>query len=119
MSFRVFRPPLPINVNSRDGQPAEVFLQGRRGEVRKASGPWRTSGEWWREEQWIEDEWDLEVRFVGKTSKPAEECKTQKVARKKLVMSARNKQNSSEEIGRYRIYFDTVRQGWFARGMYD
>ncbi len=120
MSFRVFRPPLPINVNSRDGRPAEVFLQGRRGEVRKASGPWRTSGEWWREEQWIEDEWDLEVRFAGKTSTPAEKYKTQKFApQKSTSLECAQKEKSVAEIGRYRIYFDTVRQGWFARGMYD
>jgi protein ImuB len=109
MSFRVFRPPLPINVNSREGQPAEVFLQGRRGEVRKASGPWRTSGEWWREEQWIEDEWDLEVRFIAHTSAPKENAPVENVPRKKPL----------EEHGRYRIYFDAVRQGWFARGVYD
>jgi protein ImuB len=94
MSFRVFRPPLPIHVNAREGRPAEVFLQGRRAEVRQASGPWRTSGEWWREEQWVEDEWDLEVRFAGK-------------------------ETSSAEFARYRIYFDVLRKGWFARGMYD
>ena len=94
MSFRVFRPPLPINVNAHEGRPAEVFLQGRRAEVRQASGPWRTSGEWWREEQWIEDEWDLEVRFAGK-------------------------ENSSTELARYRIYFDVLHKGWFARGIYD
>jgi protein ImuB len=87
MSFRVFRPPLPIHVNAREGRPAEVYLQGRRAEVRQAAGPWRTSGEWWREEQWIEDEW--EVYFAD------------------------------QECGRYRIYFDVLRKGWFARGMYD
>jgi protein ImuB len=120
MSFRVFRPPLPINVNSRDGQPAEVFLQGRRGEVHKASGPWRTSGEWWRDEQWIEDEWDLEVHFAGKTSMPAEKYKTQKVAsQKNTPHEGVQKEKSVAEFGRYRIYFDTMRQGWFARGMYD
>jgi protein ImuB len=89
MSFRVFRPSLPIHVNAREGRPAEVYLQGRRAEVRQASGPWRTSGEWWREEQWVEDEWDLEVCFADQKS------------------------------GRYRIYFDVLRKGWFARGMYD
>jgi protein ImuB len=94
MSFRVFRPALPIHVNAHEGRPAEVFLQGRRAEVRQASGPWRTSGEWWREEQWVEDEWDLEVRFAGK-------------------------ENSSAESARYRIYFDVLRKGWFARGIYD
>jgi protein ImuB len=94
MSFRVFRPPLPIHVNAHESRPAEVFLQGRRAEVRQASGPWRISGEWWLEEQWVEDEWDLEVRFAGK-------------------------ENSSVEFARYRIYFDVLRKGWFARGIYD
>jgi protein ImuB len=127
MSFRVFRPPLPINVNSRAGQPAEVFLQGRRGEVHKASGPWRTSGEWWREEQWSEDEWDLEVRFVGK-SRPAQTqspratgaLHTGRLSRQKnMLQNDANAENSGEECCRYRIYFDVVRRGWFARGMYD
>ena len=134
MSFRVFRPPLPIHVNSRAGHPAEVFLQGRRAEVRKASGPWRTSGEWWREEQWSEDEWDLEVCFVGKSrraqnesslqsSGPAcvtETLQTAKVSQQKSTSKNEAKpENSPEECGRYRIYFDAVQQGWFARGMYD
>ena len=23
------------------------------------AGPWRTSGEWWRDESWARDEWDI------------------------------------------------------------
>ena len=34
-----------------------------RGDVLAASGPWRASGDWWRENPWQEDEWDLEIRF--------------------------------------------------------
>jgi protein ImuB len=118
MSFRVFRPPLPIHVNSREGRPAEVFLQGRRAEVRKASGPWRTSGEWWREEQWNEDEWDLEVRFIGKSQTGI--FQAVKFPQQKSTSTNDTKtDNFPEESGRYRIYFDAVRQGWFARGMYD
>ncbi len=101
MSFRVFRPPLAVAVKLLEGTPAEIFLQGRRGQVRKASGPWRTSGEWWREEQWIEDEWDVEVQFVGVQKENAP------------------KENTTAERGRYRVYFDAVQQKWFARGMYD
>ena len=119
MSFRVFRPPLPIHVNSREGRPAEVFLQGRRAEVRKASGPWRTSGEWWREEQWSEDEWDLEVCFVGGTSSRTGAFPTVKLSQRKNTQNGSQLETSAEESGRYRIYFDVVRQGWFARGMYD
>jgi protein ImuB len=118
MSFRVFRPPLPIHVNSREGRPAEVFLQGRRAEVRKASGPWRTSGEWWREEQWNEDEWDVEVRFIGKSQTGI--FQAVKFPQQKSTSTNDTKtDNFPEESGRYRIYFDAVRQGWFARGMYD
>src|SRR5271154_3809514 len=101
MSFRVFRPPLAVTVKLREGTPAEIFLQGRRGQVRKASGPWRTSGEWWREEQWIEDEWDVEVQFAG------------------VQKENTQKENAAAESARYRVYFDAVQQKWFARGMYD
>jgi protein ImuB len=126
MSFRVFRPPLPIHVNSREGRPAEVFVQGRRSEVCKASGPWRTSGEWWREEQWNEDEWDLEVRFVDKSRKAQTQSpcagtfQTAKHLQQKGVpTNGAQTEKFEEEFRRYRIYFDAVRQGWFARGMYD
>jgi protein ImuB len=120
MSFRVFRPSLPIKVNSHEGQPAEVFLQGRRGEVRKVSGPWRTSGEWWCDEQWIEDEWDLEVRFLGKANTQTEKYKTLKYTSQKNTPQMNTQgEDSVAEIGRYLIYFDVVRQSWFARGVYD
>jgi protein ImuB len=29
------------------------------GRVLACAGPWRVSGEWWREEAWARDEWDL------------------------------------------------------------
>ena len=32
--------------------PARVSFRGMRGEVVAASGPWRTSGDWWREDAW-------------------------------------------------------------------
>jgi protein ImuB len=123
MSFRVFRPPLPINVSPHEGRPAEVFIQGRRGEVQKASGPWRTSGEWWREEEWNEDEWDLEVCFAEKASKRAG-MRGQKEMRQHTPKSKEGHEHegnktSTNEHERYRIYFDVVRQGWFARGVYD
>jgi protein ImuB len=119
MSFRVFRPPQAVTVKLREEKPAEIFLLGRRGEVQKASGPWRTSGEWWREEQWIEDEWDLEVRFDGGAGARTE-TEPQKRWRQATRMAKENisKENAAE-CARYRVYFDAVRQAWFARGMYD
>jgi hypothetical protein len=81
---------VPAKLELRAGRPARVMFQGRRGEVLAASGPWRTSGDWWREDPWQQDEWDVEIQF-----------------------------HTSPERGVYRIYFDGVRRGWFVRGSYD
>jgi hypothetical protein len=73
------------------------------GEVAAASGPWRTSGEWWREDAWCREEWDVEVR------RPS-------------ISSANVIENSSSvepQKGVYRIYYDVARQAWFVAGMYD
>ena len=29
------------------------------GDIVACAGPWRTSGEWWREEPWAYEEWDV------------------------------------------------------------
>lgn len=97
-AFRIFRPPLPVKVDLRDGHPARVAFNGRRANVIAASGPWRTSGDWWREETWQQEEWDLELSF-----EPGRNLDHTKLP----------------ERGIYCIYFDSIRQGWFARGMYD
>ena len=33
-----------------------------RGEVVWCAGPWRSSGEWWTEQAWRREEWDVAVR---------------------------------------------------------
>jgi protein ImuB len=68
--FRVFRPAIPAKLDWQEGVPTRVAFPGLRGEVVAASGPWRTSGDWWREDLWGDgpwqhDEWDLEIRFLG------------------------------------------------------
>jgi protein ImuB len=99
-SFRMFRPPMPARVELREGRPCGVILQGERGEVVAASGPWRTSGEWWREDQWHQDEWDLEIKFATSVSVSAAGCEC-------------------PGDGIYRVYYDALRRGWFVRGIYD
>jgi protein ImuB len=90
-SFRIFRPAIPIAVEMRAGQPAFIIFKGARGEVRSASGPWRTSGDWWEDHPWNRDEWDVEMRF-----------------------------SSSVYDGTYRAYQDLVRgDSWFVEGIYD
>ena len=99
--FRFFRPGLPVRVELRDGFPSRIFFQGMRGEVAAASGPWRTSGDWWQE-AWDQAEWDVEVHFSGgaaqKTFRPSQPANTR---------------------GLYLLYYDAQQHGWFFRGMYD
>jgi protein ImuB len=77
----------------RAGHPASVFFHGLRGEVLAASGPWRTSGDWWGKDRWQQDEWDLEIRFAF----------------------------SGRELrrGLYRFAYDEIGRVWLVRGVYD
>jgi protein ImuB len=102
--FRLLRPSVPARVELRDGLPVRVFFYGARGEIVAASGPWRTSGEWWQD-PWDQAEWDVEVRFSASTQKNKR--------------SSNLSLNPDSERGLYLIYYDLRQQGWFLRGMYD
>jgi hypothetical protein len=78
-----------------------------RGDVVAASGPWRTSGDWWREDGWQQDEWDLEIRFHF-SPRPFDRLYKNDKSSKTLPPG-----------GLYRFYYDSILQNWFVRGMYD
>jgi protein ImuB len=99
-SCRTFRPPVPAKLELRESRPIRVVFQGMRGRVIAASGPWRTSGDWWREHPWQQEEWDLEIDFHSSTG-----CDS----------SA----NPHPGRGVYRFYYDALSQSWFVRGIYD
>jgi protein ImuB len=61
-AMRIFRPPLPTRIQTKQGTPVRVFLRGQPHQVATAAGPWRKSGGWWTEQSWTRDEWDLELR---------------------------------------------------------
>ena len=61
-AMRIFRPPLPTRVHTKQGAPVRVFLRGQPHQVTAVAGPWRKSGGWWSEQSWTRDEWDLELR---------------------------------------------------------
>jgi protein ImuB len=97
MGFRVFRPPWHAEVQSVLERPARINARGAsssyviRGQVVCASGPWRTSGDWWRADVWARDEWDVAVRS-----------------------------SSSEQSDVLcRIYRDLQSEEWFIEGVYD
>ncbi len=58
-STRIFRPALPAQVQAPDGWPISVRARGVYGRVLESAGPWRTSGDWWRDDAWSSDEWDV------------------------------------------------------------
>ena len=123
MSFRVYRPSLPARVEMHEGRVARISFSGVRGEVVAASGPWRTSGDWWREDGWEHDEWDVEVRFgLPSTPLPAARPVSMKHQHGALthsdLFSLRDFEPPAQR-GLYCIYFDSARGSWFVRGMYD
>lgn len=60
LAFRCFRPPLGARVTvDAARRPARVDARGVRGAVVNAAGPWRTTGDWWRDSAWARDEWDV------------------------------------------------------------
>ena len=97
MGFRVFRPPRGADVQTRQGRPTRISVHDvsssclLRGKITCASGPWRTSGDWWRPDVWARDEWDIAV--TDSTSKPGD------------VLC--------------RIYRDVQSDHWFVEGIYD
>ena len=99
IAFRIFRPEFSASVESREGCPCRICFHGMHGNVVTASGPWRTSGDWWEERGWRQDEWDVEIFFDSSGHRR---------------VSQRGTQN-----GLYRIYYDWMRHGWFVRGRYD
>jgi protein ImuB len=61
LNIRLFRPPLEATVQSRNQVPIWIAFHGVHGSIETASGPWRTSGDWWRPDTWDREEWDIEV----------------------------------------------------------
>jgi protein ImuB len=97
LGFRVFRPPLRAVVEAASGWPTRIRAQvgaGRsiRGKVLRLAGPWRTSGDWWAEDGWARDEWDVTVA---------------------------SSEASHEQQTVYRIFRDLRSDGWFVEGIYD
>ncbi|MBV8515377.1 MAG: DNA polymerase Y family protein [Acidobacteria bacterium] len=123
--FRVLRPPLVATVEAddkNDRRPVRVSFSGMRGDVIAASGPWRSSGEWWQEDGWDHDEWDLAIDF-GKKAEPREQ-KLEHIGFVAMNGNALKKTKVPEPSpwprhGVYRIFYDLPRKSWFVRGFYD
>ena len=91
--FRMFRPPLRAIVQADQGWPTQVSAWSKQrsvyGKVVDVAGPWRTTGDWWRDDRWARDEWDVTIESGSKTN------------------------------AQYRIYRDLNSRNWFVEGNYD
>jgi len=118
-SLRLFRPPLPAEVEtSGGGTPARVFFSGIKGDVVSAAGPWRSSGDWWTEEAWRQDEWDVEIRMVGIRDSGFSETPSGRGGFRVPNPKSRTP-NSAFASAVYRLYRDATSGQWFVRGYYD
>lgn len=68
-ALRIFRPPLNVTVTLRDGKPARMVGSNKNSEKKQVqgdiiwhAGPWRSSGDWWEQEPWARDEWDIALQ---------------------------------------------------------
>jgi protein ImuB len=90
LALRRFRPAIPARVEvSAERAPVWIGFSRRKGRVLHASGPWRSSGDWWDATgEWKRDEWDVHITLDGCASL-------------------------------YRIFRDLVTRSWFVDGVYD
>ena len=65
LCLRRFRPPRYAQVLMVNDRPVRVISPSVSGRVVMAKGPWRTSGEWWRNDAWNRDEWDIALEGGG------------------------------------------------------
>lgn len=96
LGFRMFRPPLRAVVQVDRGLPTQISAWNKQrsvyGRVVNVAGPWRTTGDWWRNDRWARDEWDVAIE----SGKPG-----------------------SEQQAIYRIYRELNNGVWFVEGNYD
>lgn len=100
LGFRMYRPPLRAIVEVEQGYPRQISAWGKQrsvyGKILYAAGPWRTTGDWWRDDRWSRDEWDVALDTGG----------------------PRNSSELSKQ-SLYRIYRELNSDTWFVEGSYD
>ena len=116
-ALRMFRPPLRAMVTLRDGKPAHLVCPKRKevhGEILWMAGPWRSSGDWWEEDGWARDEWDIAIQSSVASRESS--------VRKSLVVgrwSLANHTSAMSNLTLYRLVHDLLSGHWFVEGTYD
>lgn len=103
--LRRFRPPVPAQVEVRNGSPIHIRFRGAKAAVVCASGPWRSSGDWWTDDFYKLEEWDVET------------CSPSRAPDRQPAMQAVQKDQQMKAL--YRLRHDLKSGGWFLTGVYD
>jgi protein ImuB len=61
LSLRRFRPRLPAQVQLKGNIPSALQTELFNHAIVIAKGPWRSSGDWWDQQPWTREEWDVET----------------------------------------------------------
>jgi protein ImuB len=137
-ALRMFRPPLRAKVTLHDGKPKHVVCLKRKdisGDILWMAGPWRSSGDWWEQDGWARDEWDIAIQTsVGKSSSQVPVLSSQFAAKQSQAneLSAIRHQRSAQKqspvndfsseeqsLALYRLVHDLLSGHWFVEGTYD
>jgi|SRR6266496_163482 len=103
LGFRMFRPPLRAIVQADQGCPLQISAWDKQrsvyGKVVSRAGPWRTTGDWWRNDHWARDEWDVALEATAGITRRDEPASRSQVL--------------------YRIFREVSSGVWFVEGSYD
>ncbi len=131
-ALRRFRPPQPVSVQTSGERPVAIgpprtIVQSNEitrtlyGDVVWCAGPWRASGEWWNQEPWEREEWDIaiskqeEVRCTKWTA--AVPIKRTQFGGMEVVAPASIPREMTSFL--FRLYRDLQAGTWFVEGEYD
>jgi protein ImuB len=62
LALRRFRPPVAATVELRNNKPVLLNCPLFTGAIVQSRGPWRLSGNWWDNQAWARQEWDVQTR---------------------------------------------------------
>ena len=64
-ALRRLRPPTVIRMQMRDAKPYAFTYESILHTVQYAYGPWHSSGQWWTQQAWSTEEWDICAAHQG------------------------------------------------------
>jgi protein ImuB len=65
LPLRRYRPGVPVEVELVDGKPKQIRATAINGTIKSSRGPWHSSGNWWDQSRWRQQEWDIVLENGG------------------------------------------------------